>query len=144
IQAGATRITQEPNSVTARSVDYYHFYGQINWWLTRERNRYNPTTGTFDRIMPLKPLNQGGLGAIGFAMRFHRLLLSDGGSNPSSGNIWGLTAGLTWKPNPYVKFMGEYVYANRSPAACVNTGGTECAATGDAPRGVQFRALFDF
>ena len=148
VQAGATRIAQEPRAV-GDTVDYYHFYGQFNWWFTQERNRYDPSSGIFERIVPISQINQGGLGALGFAARYHRLLLAND-EEPVSGQVWGFTAGLTWKPNPYIKFFAEYIYISRDAKACAassaGTGSTpqQCTGGGDAPRGVQFRALVDF
>ena len=171
-QAGVTRIVQEP--AVGSGIDQYHFYAQANWWLTGERNNYMPEEGVFGRVVPVRRLGGGGLGAIGVAVRYHRLILDSSETNQEAlafgddttpfnegGKLWGITAGLTWKPNPYVKFIAEYVYVDRDRFACgsvLGAGATpidgdpglnpETRARGcrggDSPRAVQFRAQMDF
>ena len=155
-QAGVNRIVQEP--FTGSSVEQYTFYAQANWWLTGERNNYLPEQGVFGRVVPVRRLGSGGLGAIGVAVRYHRLILDSSETpTPGHGNIayneggkvWGITAGITWKPNPYVKLIGEYVYADRNRFACGSRVASDDEAAlacsgGDSPRAVQFRAQMDF
>ena len=159
-QAGVNRIVQEPS--TGSSVEQYAFYAQANWWLTGERNNYLPEQGVFGRVVPVRRLGSGGLGAIGVAVRYHRLILDSSetpGPSPvtdlvynEGGKSWGITAGITWKPNPYVKLIGEYVYVDRDRFACgsassdtsANHHDAAVACGGDTPRAVQFRAQMDF
>ncbi|MBC6444499.1 MAG: outer membrane beta-barrel protein [Alphaproteobacteria bacterium GM202ARS2] len=155
-QAGVTRVVQEPTS--GSSIEQYAFYAQANWWLTGERNNYLPEQGVFGRVVPVRRLGSGGLGAIGVAVRYHQLIL-DSSETPTpphanvayneGGRVWGITAGITWKPNPYVKLIGEYVYVDRDRFACGSVVGADDDAAvacrgGDTPRAVQFRAQMDF
>ncbi|MBC6498011.1 MAG: hypothetical protein GDA54_06825 [Alphaproteobacteria bacterium GM7ARS4] len=160
-QLGLTRMTHSPVG-GGDSVNQHMFYVQGNWWLTEERNAYDPREGVFGRIVPIRRLGAGGMGAVGVSVRYHRLLLDDSGTGfvssdgaPATarfnegGRLWGITAAVMWKPNPYVKFVGEYVHVERDAFACgsVRGAGNPTAVAclgGDTPSGIQFRALIDF
>ena len=126
------------------SYDFDTWYAEGNWWITGETNVYNPSKGTFGRVRPVNDVADGGIGAIGIAARYNRVDFGNRGdmgyldcTNACKADAW--TLNLTWKPNPYVKFMGEYVRVERQRVAAATQVGFE-----DKPTAFQMRAMIDF
>ena len=124
--------------------DFTSWYVEGNWWLTGETNAYNPKKGTFGRVKPLHNFSEGGIGAIGVALRYNEVEFGDQADmdilkcdDGCEANAW--TLNLTWKPNPYVKFMGEYVTAERQRIAKADS-----TTFKDKPTAFQLRAMVDF
>lgn len=124
--------------------DFNSWYVEGNWWITGEANAYDPKKGSFARIKPLTNLADGGIGAIGVALRYNEVEFGDRKDmaylkcdDGCKANVW--TFNITWKPNPYVKFMGEYVTATRERIAAAKSKSFE-----DKPTAYQFRAMVDF
>ncbi len=121
------------------------WYVSANWWLTGEANAYNPKKGTFGRIKPLNNLADGGIGAVGAAIRYNEVTFGKREDvkflNCNDGcetRAW--TVNLTWKPNPYVKFLAEYVRAERKRVGVAAIPDPYK----DIPTAFQLRAMVDF
>ncbi|MBC6498012.1 MAG: hypothetical protein GDA54_06830 [Alphaproteobacteria bacterium GM7ARS4] len=153
-QMGYTRIGHD--RAVGDDVGHHLFYIQGNWWLTGERNAYIAEQGVFGRVLPIRRLGAGGMGAVGLSLRYHLLNLDDSetplannvGFN-EGGRLWGITAGVTWKINPYIKLIGEYVHVEQSNYACASIQGAGAPDATRCPsdlhhRGVQLRAQMDF
>ena len=86
------------------------YYGYVSWFLTGESRNYKADKGIFDILVPNKPfsLTSGGLGAWELGARFSEIDLNDDGV--SGGRERDITAGLNWYPNPYIRFMANYIH----------------------------------
>jgi phosphate-selective porin OprO/OprP len=86
------------------------YYGYMSWFMTGESRNYKADEGIFDILVPQKPfsLTTGGLGAWELGARFSEIDLNDDGV--SGGRERDITAGLNWYPNPYIRFMANYIH----------------------------------
>lgn len=94
--------------------------------------------GTFDRVKPSSPLDEGGLGALQLNVRYDHLDLVDAGL--IGGVQDGYYASLIWTPTDYTRLMLNYGRLQYSQAA-------QATATGDRSYGVDvvgMRAQVDF
>lgn len=105
-------------------------YLTASWFLTGETRPYDVSGGCFDRVVPARPLGQGGWGALAVAARASRVDLDDGIPGGKEDNY---SAGLDWRPSARTRFMLNYVNAN------AHRNGTETVA--DI---VQARAQVEF
>jgi phosphate-selective porin OprO/OprP len=106
--------TNGPKQGTNRSDEdlfFSGFYVQASYFLTGEVRPYKTSTGTFDRIRPLKNFRQdGGWGAFEIATRYSYLDLDDDGyGSASRGELSDWTLGLNWYLNPNVRLMFNYI-----------------------------------
>ena len=86
------------------------YYGYASWFLTGESRNYKADKGIFDILTPDKPfsLTSGGWGAWELAARYSEIDLND--DAVSGGRERDITAGLNWYPNPYIRFMANYIH----------------------------------
>ena len=141
--AEAVKIVGNPDRRGLKgSYDFDSWYVEGNWWMTGESNAYEPKKGTFARIKPLNDLGNGGIGAVGVAVRYNEVEFGDKKDmaylkcdDGCAANAW--TLNLTWKPNPHIKFMGEYVRAERERIG-IDDGFK------DTPNAFQLRLMVDF
>lgn len=107
LQAEYTRADVNRELAEDLAFDGYYVYG--SWFLTGESRNYRPDKGIFDVLKPKRDfsLHGGGWGAWEVGLRFSSLDLSD--ENVDGGEIQDLTVGLNWYPNPYIRFMANYV-----------------------------------
>jgi phosphate-selective porin OprO/OprP len=86
------------------------YYGYASWFLTGESRNYKADKGIFDVLVPNKlfSLTTGGLGAWEVAARYSEIDLNDDGV--SGGRLRDITGGLNWYPNPYIRFMANYIH----------------------------------
>jgi phosphate-selective porin OprO/OprP len=89
--------------------DYHGYYIQAGYFLTGEVRPYKMSTGTFDRVKPLKPYTQGGPGAWEVAGRFSYLTLDD--DRIAGGKLWDYTFGINWYLHSNVRLMWNYIRA---------------------------------
>ncbi|MBT5374259.1 MAG: porin [Rhodospirillaceae bacterium] len=123
------------------------WYVEASYFLTGESRKYKGSSGKFDRVKPLKNLSDGGLGAWQVAARYSDIDLNDASASIAGGREENITLGLNWLPNPYVKFMANYIWVNNDDnatdnAANLKTG--ETSAGNDDPQIFQIRAQVDF
>ncbi len=85
---------------------FFGGYAEAGFFLTNDTRTYK--NGTFDRIVPTRPLGDGGFGALELNLRYDRLDLTDAGITGGSQNGFG--AGLVWIPTSYVRFMLNYMH----------------------------------
>jgi phosphate-selective porin OprO/OprP len=108
---GRSRVVGDPN-FWAASI-------QASYFLTGEHRPYRTSTGTFDRVRPLRNFGRdGGPGAWELAARFSYLNLNDG--FVKGGQLRNLTLGLNWYLNPSVRTMWNYVLADPSDGGDVS------------------------
>ncbi len=86
------------------------WYAQASWFLTGEDRNYEAASGEFGRIEVLRPLGDGGLGAVEAAVRYSTIDLDD--EEIRGGEEDNLTLGLNWWWNPYVAMMVNVVLAD--------------------------------
>lgn len=123
--------------------DGWYVYG--SYFLTGESRPYDPKSGTFGRVKPLKNAGSGGYGAWEVAVRYSLLDLTNG--SVSGGTERNVTAGLNWYANPYVRVMFNYVHVNNDNKATGNSANllpSESFAGDDDPNVYQVRAQVYF
>jgi phosphate-selective porin OprO/OprP len=94
------------------------FYAQAMYTLTSETRGYNNGMGTITGIKPKTPYGAGGIGAWEVGARFSMVDLTDGLT--MGGKAQNCTIGLNWIPNPYSRFMFNYVNANNDDTGTAN------------------------
>lgn len=114
------------------SPTFWGGYVQAGWFLTGEHRGYSRSSGAFDRVIPhenffrVRDGHDGllrGRGAWEVVARFSYLDLNDSGffeaADPDdrdggTGLLRSYTFGVNWYLNPNMKWMFNYVHANRS------------------------------
>lgn len=95
-----------------------HFWAasvQASYFLTGEHRPYKTSTGTFDRVRPLRNFtwrrgDDNGPGAWELAARYSHLRLNDAGVD--GGRLRDFSLGLNWYLNPNMRTMWNYVFAD--------------------------------
>lgn len=95
------------------------FYVFGSWYLTGEHRPYENGAGAFGRLKPKRPWRDGGTGAWEVALRYSTLDLSDAGID--GGSVDDVTVGLNWYPYANVRWMANYVLADRDDLGQVDT-----------------------
>jgi len=95
-------------------------YAEVGFYLTGETRAYKG--GKWDRVKVLKPLNQGGIGAVQVNARLDYVNLNDktadGGATPvapfyvNGGRQTGYQLSVIWNPIDYIRFMAQYSRAH--------------------------------
>lgn len=112
--------------------DAWYVFG--SWFPTGESRNYDPEGGEFGRVKVLKPVTDGGRGALELALRYDDVDLSDFGT-PTAGEYSAWTVGVNWYPFAYVRFMANYTDSeNDNPGVDADVD----------VRTFQMRAQFDF
>jgi phosphate-selective porin OprO/OprP len=93
--------------------------------------------GAFDRVRPVRPVNEGGIGALQLNARYDRLDLNDGAIRGGRQEVLG--ASLIWIPTDYVRFLVNYGHLWIADAAI--PAGMDTGYQADT---VAMRAQFDF
>ena len=114
--------------------NFHGYYVQAGYFLTGETRPYKTSSGTFDRVKPLKPYGQGGYGAWEVAGRLSYLDLDD--DRIDGGKLWDYTLGLNWYVNNNVRLMWNYVRSRFDVGP-----GPETRESADA---LTMRIQFDF
>ncbi|MEQ9379993.1 MAG: porin, partial [Pirellulales bacterium] len=91
------------------SVAFPGVYAQTGYILTGETRPYNWKNAVLGRVVPNRPLGEGGWGAWELAVRGSRIDLSD--QNVDGGKLTDVTAGLNWYLNRYAKIQLNYIHA---------------------------------
>lgn len=104
------RVGAGPNLGT---LVYNGFYTQGMVFLTGEHREWDPKTGVFKRVIPLRTLSfkDGTFGAVETGVRYSYLDLDDKGVN--GGRLNGVTYGVTWYWNANVRLQFNYDYLYR-------------------------------
>jgi len=127
-------------------VTFTGWYGQLSYFLTGESRNYNPKAAKFDRVSPFQNAGKGGLGAFEVAARVSNLNLDD--KNVHGGSERNYTIGLNWYPNPYIRFMANYVWVNTNAEAHAIAGNNllpgVTSGAYDDPGIFEIRAQVDF
>lgn len=111
------------------------YYVAASWFVTGEKRNLEVKKGEFGRTKILSPMTAGGPGAIELGIRYDNTDLSDITGVATAGEYTAWTAGATWYPFPYVRFMANYSKSqNDNPAV-----GSDVDVDT-----LQFRAQFDF
>ena len=106
-------------SVNGRQVDGIAHGGYVyaTYFLTGERRGYDRASGTFGRVIPKTPIDEGGFGAIELGSRLSYLDLTDLGSN--AGAQIGASAVVNAYLTKRITLTGEYSHT-RGTAGAVN------------------------
>ena len=111
------------------------YYLAASWFVTGETRNLEVKKGEFGRTRILSPVTAGGTGALELAVRYDNTDLSDITGVATAGEYTAWTAGATWYPFPYVRFMANYSKSqNDNPAV-----GSDVDVDT-----LQVRAQFDF
>ena len=82
------------------------YYGQVSYFLTGEKRKYQNSLAGFDRVEPKNNMQEGeGWGALELAARYSSMDLSEA----HSGILNDITIGLNWYLNPCTRVMFNYV-----------------------------------
>lgn len=100
----------------ADDADFDGFYVQGGWFLTGEHRPYGG--GSFGRVKPGRPLGTGP-GAWEVAVRYSTLDLTDG--PVAGGEVDDVALALNWYPYSNVRWMLDYVVADREDVGEVDT-----------------------
>lgn len=111
------------------------YYVAASWYVTGEKRNMEVKKGEFGRTKILSPVTAGGMGALELAVRYDNTDLTDITGVATAGEYTAWTAGATWYPFPYVRFMANYTKSQNDNAAV--------GADVDVDT-LQFRAQFDF
>ncbi len=85
---------------------FFGGYAEAGIFLTRDSRVYR--NGVFDRVVPTRPLSDGGIGAIELNLRYDHLDLTDAGIGGGIQDSYG--ASIVWSPNSYVRFIANYMH----------------------------------
>lgn len=77
------------------------------WFLTGDLPPYNPRLGSFGQPRVLKPIFEGGPGAIELTARYEDL---DYTNLPTGGRGWAATAGVNWYLNSFTRLQFNWVH----------------------------------
>ena len=106
-------------AIATPDLDYQAYYIQLGYILTGERKPYSIKQAEWKGIKPNDPfsLSSGGWGALEIAGRYSYADLNDEENTVSGGLLAGTrggieqnwTLGVNWYPNPYIRFMLNYI-----------------------------------
>lgn len=96
-------------------LDGFYLFG--SWFLTGEHRPYGG--GSFERVKPASPWRDGGFGAWEVAVRYSSLDLTDGAV--AGGEVDDVTFGVNWYPFANVRWMANYVMAERDGVGDVDS-----------------------
>jgi phosphate-selective porin OprO/OprP len=89
------------------------------WFVTGDLPPYNPRLGSFGQPRVLKPIFEGGPGAIELTARYENLEFKDI-ATPAQG--WAATLGANWYLNSFVRFQVNAIHWNTENTAGIYTG----------------------
>lgn len=96
------------------NVGFNAYYFQTGWIISGEHRPYKTSDGTFDIIIPRRPLHWGGgergFGAWEIAARYSHLDLDD--EFIRGGRLTDYTLGLHWYPTANTRVMLDYVHSD--------------------------------
>ncbi len=102
-----------------RSPTFFGGYAELGYFFTGEMRGYKG--GRWDRTKVLKPVGEGGLGALQLNLRYDYLDLNDDGI--IGGKQKGYEASLLWIPQDHVRFYLNYGHLRYDDAAIPAAGG---------------------
>ena len=123
--AGPLHVASEGFWQTARrpglaDPTFFGGYAEVGYVLTRgDRRGYKD--GSFDRLVPSRPITAGGPGAIEINARYDHLDLSDAGI--TGGRQRTLGVAVVWAPIPYLRLTANYGHLMYDDAAIGSTSG---------------------
>lgn len=85
---------------------FFGGYAEAGIFLTNDSRVYR--NGQFDRVVPSRPVGDGGWGALEFNVRYDHLDLTDAGLGGGVHDGYG--AALIWMPTAYVRFLMNYMH----------------------------------
>ncbi len=98
----------------AANPTFFGGYGEVGMMLTPgDSSGYKG--GAYDRIKPVRPVTNGGIGAIQLNARYDYLDLVDAGYIGGTQNAYGLS--LVWVPIDYLRFVANYGHLTYDNAA---------------------------
>jgi len=101
-------------------VTFFGGYAEAGIFLTGGDSR-GYKKGKFGRVKPANPVDEGGIGAVQFNVRYDHLDLNDGPI--VGGQQDGFLASLIWTPTDYTRFMLNYAKLNYDDAVFAAAGG---------------------
>lgn len=82
---------------------------QASWRLTGETRAYDPRSGVFGRVVPVRPVGSGGYGAIELGMRIGQVDLND--ASITGGRMTTLGGVINWYPLTHTRFSANLISA---------------------------------
>ena len=98
---------------------FFGGYVEAGWFLTGESRGYRG--GRWDRTRVRHSVEEGGIGAVQFNLRYDRLELNSGPVRGGSQD--GLQLGVTWIPTDHVRFLLNYARLSYADAIVPAAGG---------------------
>lgn len=132
VQGEYARVNADAGALGDREAQGYYVYG--SWFVTGESRTYEAKKGEFGRTKILNPVTAGGPGAWELGVRYDATDYTDFGTS-KAGEYSAWTAGATWYPFPYVRFMANYTAAQNDNPLVTNDVDVNT---------FQMRAQFDF
>lgn len=135
--AAAEAHWQQVERIAGTDPTFFGGYAEAGLFLTKGDSR-GYKGGVFERVKPVRPLGEGGAGAIQVNVRYDYLDLVDAGIVGGSQNAY--QAALIWTPTGYTRLIATYGRLHYDHAAVP-------AAGGDRSYGVDafgLRAQVDF
>jgi len=80
----------------------------LGYFLTGEQRGYDPADGLWERTNPLRPLDEGGWGALQINAGLDWVDLDDRGDGVLGGKQTAFAAGLTWVPISHVRVLANF------------------------------------
>ena len=117
--AGEVHWLQADTLVPGRSPTFFGGYAEVGYSFTGEARGYKG--GRWDRTKVLKPVGEGGFGALQLNLRFDHLDLNDDAIIGGKQN--GYQASLLWIPQDHVRFYLNYGRMEYEDAALPAAGG---------------------
>ena len=99
---------QQVDYLDLADADFQAGYAQLAWLVTGESRSYSNARGAFGSVTPRSGLNDNGLGALEFALRYSQMDLVDAEILGGKGDIW--TLGVNWYPISYLRFSANWVH----------------------------------
>ena len=120
VQGELTAARVDSSAVTGTATGGYLY---ATYFLTGERRGYNKSSGTFGRVVPENPIDDGGFGAIEVGGRLDYLDLTDLG--PAAGAQWSATGVVNAYLTKRITLTADYTHTEA-------VAGSEDGLTSDA------------
>jgi phosphate-selective porin OprO/OprP len=102
-------ITVSQGNPTTLSPHFSGWHVEAYYFLTNDTIPYGSRDGNYEAVVPSRPLNEGGIGAIQLLGRVDEANLNDARYGIHGGNESDITLGVNWYPVDPIRVMINYV-----------------------------------